>query len=184
MSGAQQLLHAGHTASQHKSPLYSKLPGEVRDHIFAFALADYPDPDPAKQYDSMTCYARPSYFAPRTSDTQLLRTCRAVYKECWHLPFALREQTAWLTNPDRAPKGYDSGQLQLTLKQIADFHGSEKVEIRSLRVFAQMFMMEENRMAQLLSVPCLNPREITLTIRHADWWYWEDDEPSASTAIG
>ncbi|KAF4452159.1 alanine--tRNA ligase, partial [Fusarium albosuccineum] len=29
----------------------------------------------------------------------------------------------------------------------------------------------------MMSTRHLHPRKLTLTIRHADWWYWENDEP-------
>ena len=65
--------------------------------------------------------------------------------------------------------------LARTLAHIAEQHGAE-VEIRSLRVFAQMWALEANYLYRLL-VPGLRPRALTLTIRHQDWWWWEDDEP-------
>ncbi|KAJ6440099.1 Anaphase-promoting complex subunit 13 [Purpureocillium lavendulum] len=176
MDQVRNPLLAGHADSQCESLLYSKLPGEVRNYIFSLALADFPDPAPASQYAETSCYARPAYFAPRISDTRLLRTCRAVYKECWHLPCALREQVAWVTNADRAPLSYDEGQLLSTLRYMEELRG-EKVEIGSLRVFTQMFMLERGEVAHLLREPSLHPREVTLTIRHTDWWHWEEDKP-------
>ncbi|SPN98649.1 related to M.genitalium alanine--tRNA ligase [Cephalotrichum gorgonifer] len=80
---------------QNDSALFSVLPAEVRSHIFSFALTDYPDPSPDKRYEKATCYTRPSYFAPRRTDTALLQTCRAVYAESWFLPVLLREQADW-----------------------------------------------------------------------------------------
>lgn len=40
-----------------------------------------------------------------------------------------------------------------------------------------MYKLEENRLATLLATPGLHPRRLSVTIRHADWWYWESDEP-------
>lgn len=167
-------------APQPSSPLFSVLPAEVRSHIFTLALTDYPDPSPDKHYDSATCFTRPSYFAPRRSDTALLRTCRAAFLECWYLPYILKEQTHWLTARSRSPPEYDEhadkAAMTSRLGHISKQLG-EDVEIRSLRVFAQMYRLEEGGLAELLRNGRLNPRSLTLTIRHADWWYWEDDEP-------
>ncbi|KAK7417454.1 hypothetical protein QQX98_004574 [Neonectria punicea] len=168
-------------APQNDSPLFSVLPAEVRGAIYAYALTDYPDPSPDKHYEATTCYTRPSYFAPRKNDTQLLQTCRAVYQECWFMPFVLKEQTHWLTVGDRAPPEYNASRnlrrLARTLRQITEQQGQERVEIDRLRVFAQMWKLEAGDLADLLSTPYLHPRSLTLTIRHADWWFWENDDP-------
>jgi len=88
---------------QDDCPLFNRFPAEIREHIFTLALADFPDPDAENRYESDTYYTRPAYFAPRKSDTRLLRTCRAVYNETWFLPFIMREQTHWLTSDERMP---------------------------------------------------------------------------------
>ncbi|KAK0706007.1 hypothetical protein B0T26DRAFT_725198 [Lasiosphaeria miniovina] len=167
--------------AQAQSPLFSMIPPEVRSDIFAFALADYADPSPDAHYEAETCFTRPAYFAPRKTDTRLLRTCRAVYHEAWFLPFTMREQTHWLTSQERAPPEYvqhvQLSRLGITLARITAQHGGEKVEIESLRVFAQMWALEDYALARLLHTPHLHPRRLTLTIRHADWWWWEQDKP-------
>ncbi|TPX11549.1 uncharacterized protein E0L32_007760 [Thyridium curvatum] len=170
---------------QDASPLFSRLPGELRSQIFAHALTDFPDPSPDRRYADETCYTRPTYFAPRRSDVALLRACRAVYAECWFLPFVLREQTHWLTAPDRAPPEYSvymtPENLRWRLQEIREREGEQPpgggrdVEIEGLRVFAQMYKLEEGGLARLLRTPGLLPRRLVLTIRHTDWWFWEDD---------
>ena len=164
-------------ARQDESPLFNTLPAEVRTEIFSLALADYPD---EARYDLETYYSRPSYFAPRKSDTRLLRTCRAIYSEAWFLPFVLKEQTHWLTTAERAPPEYSNDiqdRLPATLEQITKQHGGGKVEIKGLHVFAQMWSLEANDLRWLLRTPNLHPRCFTLTIRHTDWWWWEQDYP-------
>ncbi|MBE3110726.1 MAG: hypothetical protein IMZ46_09490, partial [Acidobacteria bacterium] len=163
---------------QANSPLFRMLPAEVRENIFSYALTDYPDPSPGREYDSETCYTRPSYFAPRRTDTSLLQTCRAAYAESWFLPFMLREQVHWLTARDRAPPEYSgTTDLEGSLRRITAQLGEEKIEIAGLRVFAQMYRIEQGEMESLMATPGLHPRALTLTIRHTDWWYWETDEP-------
>lgn len=165
-------------APQTASPIFSVLPGEVRENIFSYVLTDYPDPSPERRYASDTCYTRPSYSAPRRTDTALLQTCRAAYAEAWFLPFVLREQVHFLANPNRAPPEYAGlRDLVAHLRRIAEQTGDEKVEIAGLRVFAQMFKIEQGNLVQVLSFPGLFPRVLTLTVRHTDWWYWENDEP-------
>lgn len=174
----QQLL-AKEIEPQEKSPLFSLLPPEIRSKIFTLTLSDYEDTDSPYQTD--TCYSRPSYFAPRKTSTELLRTCRAIYRETWFLPFILREQTHWLSAQDRAPPNYSVwytiAKLKDLLPEIARQLNQDKVEIESLHVFAQMYRIEQGGLAQLVHTSDIHPRRMTLTIRHTDWWFWEDDEP-------
>ncbi|KAF5644346.1 hypothetical protein F25303_5944 [Fusarium sp. NRRL 25303] len=163
---------------QDESPLYSKLPGEVRDSIFSYVLTDHPDPAPTKKFRENTCYTRPSYLAAQSTDTRLLRTCRAIYRETWFKPFLLREHTEWATGEDRAPPPDKAPpRLDLMLSMISKSLGTDNVEIERLRVFAQMYRLEDHGLEDILHIPHLAPRTITLTIRHTDWWYWEEDEP-------
>ena len=200
--------------------LLSKLPAEVRRHIYSYVLTDYPGPEPEHSHLIRNCYVRPSYSAPRRTDTELLRSCRFVYAECWSLPFALREQVLWLAGKGRAPprqKFYcetpeERQELANQLRELAekytgprgcqvggrtgDAETSENnqvvkekeekekeekalLEFESLRVFAQMYKLEEGGLGSIfeLAEPYLRPRRLTLAIRHTDWWYWEMDEP-------
>lgn len=170
---------------QTSSPLFRVIPAEIRSQIFSLALADYPDPSKDRAYQADSIFARPSYFAPRRSDTALLRTCRAIYRETWPLPFALKEQTHWITSQNRAPPEYTAQgrgdsyyqeNLEATLEHIAQHYGQD-VEIDHLRVFAQMWKLESDHLYVMLSTPRLLPRRLTITIRHTDWWWWEQDIP-------
>ncbi|KAJ3466943.1 hypothetical protein MRS44_004507 [Fusarium solani] len=166
---------------QSGSPLFRLLPAEVRNQIFALALTDYEDPSPDNHYDDNTCFTRPSYFAPRRTDTTLLRTCRAVYRECRFLPFMLTEQLHWLSFDERAPPEYDVNtavdKLHATAMEIAQQMGQEQVQIEGIRAFPQMFKLEGGELGSLLRSPYMDPKRLTITIRHADWWNWEDDAP-------
>lgn len=175
---------------QSKSPLFNRIPPEVRTAIYSLALTDYLDPDPAKRYEADTLFTRPAYSSPRRTDTSLLRTCRAIYSEAWFLPFVLREQTHWLTREDRAPPEYDRHGLNIrnltsiVQRYLADSDnsggdGAERlVEIDSVRVFVQMFLLEEaTPLVNLITTPGLRFRRLTITIRHQDWWDWESDRP-------
>ncbi|CAF3492700.1 unnamed protein product [Fusarium graminearum] len=166
---------------QTDSPLFSLLPGEVRDKIFSYVLTDHPDPGAHMQYSKQTCYTRPLYEAHQSTDTRVLRTCRAVYRETWFKPFLLREHVRWATAPDRAPPGKSGVPYEvrhMLSRLLTQQPEQDKVEIERLRIFAQMYKLEEGLVAKILAEPALlAPRIVTLTIRHTDWWFWEDDEP-------
>jgi hypothetical protein len=82
-------------AAQAESPLFSVLPGEVRDKIFDYCLITYEDL--SETYDQNTCYRRPGYLARHKTDCNLLLTCQAVYNEAWFRPWANSEHTFWLS---------------------------------------------------------------------------------------
>lgn len=160
---------------QTQSVLFKSFPGEIRDYIFYYALCDYEDN--SVPYDENTCYRRPGYFAPRRTDTALLRTCQQVYREAWFLPWTTKDHTLFLTSPDRCPVRTITAQQMLpTLNLIYAIHG--KTEIDHLRIFPQLYSLEPGRNLQHINdSPHFYPRRFTITIRHTDWWYWEDDMP-------
>ncbi|KAH7305280.1 hypothetical protein B0I35DRAFT_444290 [Stachybotrys elegans] len=189
-AGSNDSLLSAQADSQSESPLFRLLPGEVRRNIYDMVLADFSDPSPEKRYEDKTCYTRPSYYAPRKTDFNLLLTCRAIYRECWFLPMTLREMTFWLTHQSRAPPTERAGDdyarpqastisLANRLRHTSDQLG-ETLELESIRFFAQMYVLEEGRLHETLSRSPLchvHFRRLTLTIRHQDWWFWERDEP-------
>lgn len=163
-------------------PLLQIVPAEIRSYIFGQALSDYEEPAPSKRYAEDSCWARPSYSAPRRTDIALLRTCRSIYRETWFLPFMLKEQTHWITSSDRAPPDHDvdtsPDDFCSTVAEIRQQHKLPTVEIDSLRIFTQMYKIEQDDIWRFLRrVPKLSFRRLCITIRHADFWFWERDEP-------
>ena len=162
---------------QLSSPLFTLLPPELRHLIFTFALSSFPDPLPTSHFPPSTCYTRPSYFSPEKTDVRLLRTCRAVYTEAWHLPFLLREQIHWLGSSGRAPVEYgwrrrrlfDPGMVVSVREQFGRGAGKgEAVEIERMRVFAQMWALEGGRLGRLLADflrAGFGFKRVTLTVR-------------------
>lgn len=160
---------------QTQSPLFSIVPPEIRGEIFAFALADFEDTE--KAYNEHTYWARPGYHAPRRSCTELLRTCKRVYAEAWHLPFAFSEHAFYLCHSDRAPRGsLTTAKFQACLDTVHRFH--PKVETGHLRIFPQLWKLEQTLGFQnILDMRHFYPKSVTVTIRYTDWWYWEDNSP-------
>ncbi|KAK4064245.1 uncharacterized protein Triagg1_9041 [Trichoderma aggressivum f. europaeum] len=166
---------------QQDSPLFSLIPPEVRAKIFTYALSDYEDRRRPLLYDSKTSFWRPSHRGPRRTSPELLRTCRAIYRETRFLPFALKEQIHWLCADLHIPHGSgrsngNATKLALVLGEITQ-QGLDKVEIESLHAFANTRRLEHGDLGALLSIPGLHPRRITLTIRYIDWWGWDWESP-------
>jgi len=164
---------------QEMSPLFASLPGEIRDRIFSFALADYEDK--RRAYNDTTCYKRPNHLAPLRIDTSLLRTCQRIYREAWFIPWAKAEHTFWLTDIKRMPPNALARHrlcdaLRNAAENVRRTHG-EVPTIDQIRIFAQLWLLEPGiELSRLLSIPHFQPLHVTITLRHTDWWYWEQDE--------
>ncbi|KAH0272632.1 hypothetical protein KCU91_g6559, partial [Aureobasidium melanogenum] len=157
---------------QLQSALFSVLPGEIRNHIWNYALADYEDT--TQLYDDATCYKRPDYLAPRKTDTVLLRTCKRIYQEAWFLPWTNAEQTFYLTSTDRRPPRTTTPRdMQRTLLAIS--RSQTMPIIQHVRVFPQLYALENGQRLQEMNLRFFYPKVITITIRHTDWWFWESD---------
>src|SRR5215469_12343860 len=84
---------------QLQSPLFNKIPPEIRNHIFAFVLAEQ---DRAAIPDYCYWY-RPDYTHHRYIDTALLRTCRKIWLETYALPRINMTERIWLGWQSRQP---------------------------------------------------------------------------------
>lgn len=156
--------------AQTQSPLFSICPPEVRNRIFRYALAQYEDK--TREFDHDTCYRRPDYSAPCRCDTALLRTCRLVYHEAWFRPQTGSTHDFFLAWEDRRPEcATEIYQSEKVWDMIQRRHGY--VEVDHIRVFAQL--CELDTLQQVLDVPGLHPRSVTIVIRHTDWYSWEYD---------
>ena len=81
---------------QLSSPFYNgRIPAEIRDQIFLYALSEYTKDDPGSQYSVSTNYTRPGYTGMRKVCIALLLTCRKVYLETYFLPPKMKEHVFW-----------------------------------------------------------------------------------------
>ncbi|PCG91494.1 Hypothetical protein PENO1_093470 [Penicillium occitanis (nom. inval.)] len=167
---------------QQQSPLFSVLPAEIRSLIFTCALTDYEDIT-QDAFGRDTYWYRPGYQAKRRTATELLRTCKRVFQETWFLPFALAEHCFFLTQENRAPSKHVTVERMkeylTTLREFArNQDGMDIPHIQSIRVFAQLWALEDSRRLQeVLDLEGFQPKNITITLRYTDFWYWEHDRP-------
>lgn len=162
------------------SPLFSILPAEMRDIIFEYALADYEDL--SQPYDLETCYRRPGYMGPRKTDTALLRTCQAIYNEAWYLPWTQAQHTFFLTAGGRKPSKTTTVDGMQQVTHLIDYLHPDipihRKEVANIQIFAQAWQLEPGEYLQkILSIPHFYPRTVTITLRHTDIWWWEQDQP-------
>ncbi|KAH7313715.1 hypothetical protein B0I35DRAFT_452081 [Stachybotrys elegans] len=180
-----QRLLAGPAHAQFQCSFLQKLPGEIRHQIYRLVLAEFVGSSPGTQFDRDTCYTRPNYSGIRRSDIRLLRTCRAILRECWFLPYRLREVTRFATWETRRPSRLHFVGAERAHKRVIDERMDQGFDpvIENLQVFAQLVLLEAGG-AEVVLREFGNPvsgflpfSRLTLTIRHHDWWFWEDDKP-------
>ncbi|KAI1617314.1 hypothetical protein EDD36DRAFT_431063 [Exophiala viscosa] len=156
--------------------LFDNFPGEIRDRIFTFALSCYDDQ--ARKWDRNSSFVRPDYSAPEVADTALLQTCQRIYAENWFRPWISAIHTFYLAAQGRKPDDkhvMSVAKLQPALNQLNAAHG--EVEISHVRVFPQLYALEPGKeIGNILNMDNFFPRKLTITIRHHDWWFWEQDE--------
>ncbi|CAK7239184.1 MAG: hypothetical protein STHCBS139747_000613 [Sporothrix thermara] len=89
----------------------------------------------------------------------------------------MREQHSSLGTGAGAEAGTEAGTETKTETGAETKSPVVDITMDTLRVFAQMYQLEWHKLASLLRVPDLRPRRLIITVRHADWWFWEDDVP-------
>jgi hypothetical protein len=170
--------------SQSQSPLFNKLPPELRNRIFSLALLQYEDlADPYDNHDY--CY-RPDHRARRIVSASLLRSCRLIWLEANHWPMLQAVHNFWFDD-DRRPEwtattffGSEEDRVDEFFVQLTDVQLSR---VRHVHVFAQMYWLEcsfaQSTVWKCLAREPLDLESFTVTVRHSDWWDWESDAPLA-----
>lgn len=108
---ALQLLEAGNIDQQDESPLFKTIPKEIRDLIFEYAIAAYPDPD--RPYSSNEKFARPGVSGHPRIATELLSTCKAIYAETYQLPITINPVLLYHDDNDHIPPHARQGMRNL-----------------------------------------------------------------------
>jgi hypothetical protein len=85
---------------QNQSPLFGRLPAEIRHQIFLYVLGEQ---DGERQIEKGSFIYRPDFTRYRFIDTALLRTCRRTYLETKNIPHQQISFRLWLGHEDRAP---------------------------------------------------------------------------------
>lgn len=172
--------------SQDACPLFALLPAEIRNHIYALSLEsdDRSDTTASRSYQRYELYFRPGYKQPRCIPTALLQTCQHIYAEASLLPPAINEHTFWFW---RAPPHVKTHSPQAYFQLMSP---EQRAQVHHLHFFFQQFALEDDNWADFLSglkfgekeratrgETRISPKKMTITLRHSDWWYWENDEP-------
>jgi hypothetical protein len=162
---------------QNKSPLFTLLPRELRDLIWAFVTA--PVGDTNKPFNKNAYFYRPGHTARLKTDYNILLTCRQAWLEAHALPMLQAEHSFWYYReaPDARSKEWMANLTPLDRKHFGTLH-----------LYAQMYAIEPltsqlDRLRDYFLPSASNgsddfqPARFHVTIRHTDWWYWEDEAP-------
>lgn len=160
----------GHINPQSSSPLFSTIPGEIRNRIFEFALSEYDDE--TKPYRPNNWFYRPGYHYPQKISTSILQTCRRIYFEAHLPPITQNEHVFW---GYRGPKLLWNNGAEYPLRAYVNRMTSEQRDaVEVIHYFTQQFVLEGHWGGITHAIG--RARKIKITIRHQDWWYWESDD--------
>ncbi|KAJ7138422.1 hypothetical protein C8R43DRAFT_1019024, partial [Mycena crocata] len=152
--------------NQLQSPLFASLYPELRNMVFRHALTEYDDP--ARPYSKHEYYYRPGLEFAGKIDTNLLLTCRLIYLETHLAPVSLNEHVFWMY---RAPQGrYVSDPTGY----LARMTHQQRAAVRRMRFYTQLYWLESRNAEEWFSG--LSVSKLAITIRHSDWWHWENGE--------
>ncbi|KAL2047036.1 hypothetical protein N7G274_001054 [Stereocaulon virgatum] len=160
---------------QSASPLFNRIPAEIRNEVFEHALTAYDDKTKPYQNGSY-CY-RPGHRYAHKVDTNLLLTCRRIYAETKDIPASINPYTCWF---ERAPP--HAGKQGLT-RLSTENTAAVTVRHRGLKyvhIHTQQFWLCGSTFGHFTRLWKLaSPTHLKLTIRHSDWYWWENEEEIA-----
>ena len=159
--GYEAQIDISHMLGQRQSPLFEVLPAEIRTRIFEYALTPYEST--CNPYAPNRYYYRPGYQSDPQQDLDLLRTCKRIFQEARLMPVSQAEHTYWLF---RGPRH--------RLRPISDWQQSFNTEqqraVGHVHIFIQQARLEDLGRTPTLSDFRFRTRQLTITIRHTDWW--------------
>lgn len=154
--------------SQRQSPLF-RLPFDVRDTIFRYALSQYDDVE--HPYKNTKPYCRPGYRGPHCIQTDLLLTCRLSWLEYNDVPLQSTTHTYWFFD------GPPSKLVSLGSRGFARFFDSLTLNnlaaLTHVRLFASVHWLEglanPGVFGKYFSHPSFRPKTLTIAMRNTDW---------------
>ncbi|KAH6676619.1 hypothetical protein B0J14DRAFT_357904 [Halenospora varia] len=172
---------------QDSSPLFNgRIPPEIRDAIFQYALAEYTKTDPESQYQEKTSYYRPGYTGKRAVCIAFLLTCRRVYHETYRLVPVNKEHVFWHCNGPPVG-GVDRNALYGKWGWYDETQYFEKLQdwqmslVKDIHLFTQMYWLESCFPAMCWKKFMEGIEKVKITIRRGDWWWNESNQPLSIT---
>jgi hypothetical protein len=165
---------------QSSSPLFGVIPAELRNEIFKDVLTGYIKP--SDHWDKETHYTRPGYEGRVTIEVALISTCRLAYSETHQVVRYLNDYdklTLWFYRPP--PRR--SIQIEYWIQSGFELSHLIPIEraktITSMQLFMQQHTMEGEELKKMVGLVrryLPNLHTLRITVRHGDWWFWENNE--------
>jgi hypothetical protein len=138
--------------------------------VFTLALTEYDDL--TRPFSKHEYYYRPDFEFASRIDTNLLLTCRFIYLETHLAPIALNEHVFWMYH---GPPGRCSSRSWDHNPYFQRMTPQQRATVRRVRFFTQLIWLEGRRVQEW--APGLAMHKLVITIRHSDWWNWENSAP-------
>jgi hypothetical protein len=156
--------------SQRQSPLFSKIPPEIRNQIFTLAVSQHDDKERLNfsGYCPDYVYENTCWQYCRKTCTELLRTCRLVYYETNAIPMS--------SSVHFLPKGFsDFGWGSYGRHRpkvwISHFTSKNVVELDHVHCFGS-----PRRFHPWVRLPQFQPKQITHSVSDQEW-LWNSRDP-------
>lgn len=159
---------------QSSSPLFNRIPAEIRNYIFELALTAYDDH--TKPYYNGQYYYRPGHRYAHKVDTNLLLTCRRVLAETKDIPASINEHTCWF---GRAPPWATTNGLTRLANDDTVGVLVRRNALKHVHLFTQQTWLEGSFRQFTDLWRSATPTHLKITLRHSDWWWWEHEAPLA-----
>ena len=158
-------------------PLFNKIPAEIRDCIFSFALSPFDNHD--YPYKPGQHWYRPGYHYPQMLDTRLLQTCKRIYEECRLMPIKLNEFVLYLFDLPSHPKIETQGLFRNPKTGTGDrlhcLTQMQQQSVENVHCFVQRLFFSDWFAHQAVWQRLFSTKRLTLTFRCTDWWPWGSD---------
>jgi hypothetical protein len=189
--------------SQSQSPLF-RLPAEIREQIFEYALTPYvpaPPPPPPKvnplypstsaprprkknpwnpvkeHYPTESQYSRPGQRAKVFHPMALLYTCKRAYTEAAHLPVLLARHNFY--SPAESGPGDVSGPKEY----FAQMTEEQRTLVRRCRVYGNVEWLLSGGLEGLVAEEAMRGVDsLNLVVRWCDWRGWKRNETLSLSA--
>jgi len=182
-------------SAQTDSPLFSTIPGEIRQRIYTFTLRAFDDP--SKPFNLQHHHYRPGHEYGPKYDLRLLQTCKRIYHEARLLPVSLNEVTIYLyRGPLSNLPAYSQYDWRARYRILNE---DQRDAVHTVQIFARQCYLEGTtdllvpgstqpeymRLCQLgLVTPnSMTTKRVILTFRRSDWWSWESP-PMSNDQLG
>ncbi|KAI1615546.1 hypothetical protein EDD36DRAFT_463051 [Exophiala viscosa] len=174
-AGQTEAMTANH---QDQSPLFSRIPAEIRLHIFELALTSFDDP--TKPYRADRKFYRPGYHYHQKIDCTLLRTCKLIYLETRLLPVSVNEHMFWLWKGGPLPITTQQNRPRARWKEwYESLNDDQKQAVQTVHMFTQQYYLEGFGFRFMADLFQFRTARLHMTIRHQDWWSWESPAESS-----